>query len=523
MECRPFSLIQTVNGSPGGLVRFDLEKDRREADSKYEDNLNRQSATDLQQDYLDAMKLTADHMAASSTARAAEVFSKFAAELKQQSGPEFAELRVAALLHLCRMQERLQQIHESELTRQEAISLLDQIGEPGNSLNIEDRLADLLVEFGEYRRAIPACEHAIKLSRGSGVKLANRLWRAGRTYLRAGFKQHAEEPLRKALEFFRANNGDQYMAVILNDLGNALRTSNPAEAERSYREAAAIWENKGAHGQATIAWVNLGILCGEQGRLDESLQWYEKARRVRQADATTPRPRLGSLANNVANLHRRLKNFELAAREAQDAIALLEGDALLADAYGTYGLILRDQGLDQASLEWFRKSRAECAGQPSPNISQLSEVLANEAAALRRLGSAEEANALEQQLAKLHGDLPPVHKHEVTLAARAVKPAGDTAGEVLVELDGIHLPESVYRNCDVATLENRLEAILEDGEHGELDGHETGPENTTLFLYGADAEALFRVVEPVLRDYPLCRGARVTIRQDDQERQVVLS
>ena len=68
-----------------------------------------------------------------------------------------------------------------------------------------------------------------------------------------------------------------------------------------------------------------------------------------------------------------------------------------------------------------------------------------------------------------------------------------------------------------------IEVVLESGEYGELDGHETGPENTTLFLYGADAEALFHAVEPVLRDYPLCQHARVTIRQDGQERRVVLS
>ena len=114
--------------------------------------MKKQSDTDLQQDYLDAMKLTADHMAADSPARAAEVFSKFAAELKQQSGREFAELRVIALFSLCRMQERLGQTQESERTRQEAVAMLDQFGAPGNSLHIEDRLADVLVEFGEYRR-----------------------------------------------------------------------------------------------------------------------------------------------------------------------------------------------------------------------------------------------------------------------------------------------------------------------------------------------------------------------------------
>ncbi len=482
-----------------------------------------QSAADLQQDYLDAMEVVSGHMSANSAARAAEFFAKFAAELQQRSELEFGELRVIALLNLCRMQQQLQQTHESEQTRQEAIALLDQIGESGKKLNIQDRLADVLIECGQYRQAIRPCEQALHLSRGGGVKLGNRLWRAGRTYLRAGFKEHAEEPLRKALEIFRVSPGAPHTPVILNDLGNALRKSNPAEAEKSYREAAAIWEAGKAYAQATTAWVNLGILCGEQGRLNESLEWYEKTRRVRQADTTTPRARLGSLANNIANLHRRMKNFEQAAREAQDAVGLLEGDPVLAEAYGTLGLIFRDQGLDEPSLEWFRRARAEHARQPSPNVSQLSEALANEAAALARLGRSQEAAALEQELAKLQGDLPPVYKHEVPAPARAVKPAGDTAGEVLIELDGLHLPESVYRDCDVATLENRIEEILSADEQGELDGHETGPENTTLFLYGADAEALFRAVEPVLRDYPLCRGARVTIRQDGRERQAVLS
>jgi tetratricopeptide (TPR) repeat protein len=217
-----------------------------------------------------------------------------------------------------------------------------------------------------------------------------------------------------------------------------------------------------------------------------------------------------------------MKKFELAVREVEDAIALLDGDPVLADAYGTYGLILRDQGLDEASLEWFRRSRAEHARRPTPNVTQLSEALANEAAALARLGRPQQASALEQQLAGLRGDVPPVPKRQIAPLRKAMKDAHRAAGEVLIELDGIHLPESVYRECDVTTLENCLEDVLENGEVGELDGHETGPENTTLFLYGADAEALFRAVEPVLQDYPLCRGARVTIRQDDQERRIVL-
>lgn len=481
-----------------------------------------QTDADLQQDYLDAMEVAATYMGAG-PARGAELFSQWAAELSQRPGPEFAELRVIALLNLCRMQERLQQTGESARASQEAIALLDQIGRPGSRLKIQDRLADVLIEFGEYRRAIRPCEQAIQLSMDSGAKLANRLWRAGRTYLRAGFKQHAEEPLRKAVTFFRAGKVDPRTPVVLIDLGNALRASNPAEAEQRYREAAAIWERKGAQTQATAAWVNLGVLCSEQERFEESLHWYEKARRVRQADGSTPRPRLGSLANNIANLYRRMRKFAEATREVEDAIQLLEGDPVLADAYGTYGLILRDQGLDEASLQWFRRSRATHAQQPAPNIGALSEVVTSEAAALRRLGHLQEAGTLEQQLAELHRDLPALHTHDITPVATSTRPPGQAAGEVRIALDGIRLPETDYKEYDVATLENRLEEVLEVSGLGELDGHETGPESTVLFLYGSDAEALFHAVEPLLRDYPLCRGARITMRQGDRERQVVLS
>ena len=40
-----------------------------------------------------------------------------------------------------------------------------------------------------------------------------------------------------------------------------------------------------------------------------------------------------------------------------------------------------------------------------------------------------------------------------------------------------------------------------------------GPTETTLFMYGPDAERLFAGVEATLRAYPLCRGARVVIRR----------
>lgn len=83
---------------------------------------------------------------------------------------------------------------------------------------------------------------------------------------------------------------------------------------------------------------------------------------------------------------------------------------------------------------------------------------------------------------------------------------------VLVHLDAAGLPDDVYENFDVATLEDRLNEVLSTGAFGMFDGTESGPGETILFLYGPDAEKLFAGIEGVLRSYPLCRGAKVEIR-----------
>ncbi|KAB2348444.1 DUF695 domain-containing protein [Actinomadura rudentiformis] len=56
----------------------------------------------------------------------------------------------------------------------------------------------------------------------------------------------------------------------------------------------------------------------------------------------------------------------------------------------------------------------------------------------------------------------------------------------------------------IYALEDRLEVVLRDANVGESDGHEFGAGGATIFFYGADAEELFRVIEPVLRaaDFP---------------------
>ena len=94
-----------------------------------------------------------------------------------------------------------------------------------------------------------------------------------------------------------------------------------------------------------------------------------------------------------------------------------------------------------------------------------------------------------------------------------VNPSGGQQEAVLVHLDGRGLPDHVYEECDLATIEDRLAEAMATDHLGELDGNEIGPAETTLFLYGPDAERLFAGIEPILRAYPLCQGARVEIRR----------
>jgi hypothetical protein len=84
---------------------------------------------------------------------------------------------------------------------------------------------------------------------------------------------------------------------------------------------------------------------------------------------------------------------------------------------------------------------------------------------------------------------------------------------VIIILDGRGLDDMVYRNYDLSTLEDLLIEQIEPDGIGELDGHETSPTGTTIYLYGSNAEELFLKVQPVLASYPLCQNSRAVVRR----------
>lgn len=76
-------------------------------------------------------------------------------------------------------------------------------------------------------------------------------------------------------------------------------------------------------------------------------------------------------------------------------------------------------------------------------------------------------------------------------------------------LDGTTLPEQVYADLDFdAVVVDIANAAGEESFRGAWQG----PEETGLFYFGPDAEALFARVEPVLGRLPIGQNARVVVR-----------
>jgi len=61
-------------------------------------------------------------------------------------------------------------------------------------------------------------------------------------------------------------------------------------------------------------------------------------------------------------------------------------------------------------------------------------------------------------------------------------------------------------------IQDKLYVLLEDSSLGMFDGNEVGGGELVLFLYGPDAELLFKHIEPTLKEDGFCNGAKAIIR-----------
>jgi tetratricopeptide (TPR) repeat protein len=404
--------------------------------------------------------------------------------------------------------------------------LLDQCA-AWNSLELfQGLMFEILTEFGEYRRAIAFGERrlAMAVETKQSVDIANWTWKIGKCYSRIGLRDHAAVAYRASVRIFRNEPDDPRLPAVLLALGNSIRKSAPPEAEQLYKEAAAIWERKGQLESATPAWMNLGVMCSDQERFQEAIDYYERVRRVREATPGTPVVRIGALYNNLASCYRKMARFEDAHQAIERSMGILskpgalgpdDGNSL-ASAVGTKGMILRDEGRDLESLEWFRRSCAEFEKQPSPNIENVIEELDHEAVALTRLNRTDEALAAKERIQLLRksvADTPGI-SHDATA------PVQLSEGALLIELDRGMRSEPT--SDEILDMSLRLAEILKEQTLGAWEGYTRIPESSTLFCYGSNAQAMFDAIEPTLRRDTRFEGALIILRQGAERREVII-
>jgi tetratricopeptide (TPR) repeat protein len=452
-----------------------------------------------------------------------------AAALVNAAGlPEGFRTDFRALWYYCMLliQSRQSPTSVTPEMRSQASVLLDQ-SKTCNSVELfQELMFEVLTEFGEQRRAIPFGERALAIAveRRESVAIADWLWKIGRCYSRLGLRDHAEVAYRGSARIFRNEIADPRLPAVLLALGNSIRKSTPSEAEGLYKEAAALWEKKGQLESATRAWMNLGIVCAEQGRFEEAINYYERVRRVRESSSATPPVQIGVLYNNLASCYRKMQRFAEAHQAITRSISILTqpgplgpNDAnALAASLGTKGMILRDEGRDSESVEWFRRACAEFERHPSPNLENVIEELEHEATALTRLNRTDEALAVEEKIKsvrKTAAEIPSFSHDGDT-------PVKLTEGALLIELDGGIRSES--SDTEIAKLGDCLHEILKEQNLGDWQGFIRIPERSTLIYYGSNAQAMYNAIEATMRGDSRCEGAFITIRQRTQQSEVML-
>jgi hypothetical protein len=76
-----------------------------------------------------------------------------------------------------------------------------------------------------------------------------------------------------------------------------------------------------------------------------------------------------------------------------------------------------------------------------------------------------------------------------------------------VYLNGVNLPDEVYRTCDVNLVIREFNQRL--AGHGQYESYWQGPTETALYCYGDSNAVMKPLIRDFLESYPLCKGARV--------------
>jgi hypothetical protein len=103
------------------------------------------------------------------------------------------------------------------------------------------------------------------------------------------------------------------------------------------------------------------------------------------------------------------------------------------------------------------------------------------------------------------------YTHRLKREAQGPWPRETVARAVIVTLDRAVRANSPPRD-DFSSIGAKLRDVLEKAKVGQFDGSECLHGRCALFMYGPDAQKVFDVVKPVLRQERVTAGASVELR-----------
>lgn len=456
----------------------------------------------------------ADELLKSDNADLADEWFSKTLGLATSAPPEVArDLVPYTLCLMSKAYERRGLDSKASETRERAATLLDQNHEHLDSAFTQTSIAKALIGLRDFRRAIPFLQGALKLAdhEDDPMDTAQMLHQLGDCYCRIGLRDHAVIPLRAALKIFEAVPEHPMRPSLQLSLGNALRKSSPSEAEACYRAGADYHASRLQFESATPAWSNLAILCSEQGRHTESLEFYDKVLRTRTQIPDVDPAKIARVHNNIACAYRRMGEFQKGLESVDRAISMNLADGKLkSSTCSTRAMILRDAGRDAEAVEWYQKAFEARKEQVSPDLEEDAKDLESTIALLMKLGRTDEAELARAALSETQMQLQRMGQPSEMQPTSGVQTA-----TLFIELAYARKQRKTSGVLPVLTLIEKLNEALESEEAGQYSGDVLSPENTTLIYSGADAEKLNTILEPLINGEPICAGARITIRQGD--------
>lgn len=128
----------------------------------------------------------------------------------------------------------------------------------------------------------------------------------------------------QAMNLISQVTAPRWQAVILTNYGNLLFLEKDyPNAERSYRQSLASWQELGDRGNAALCIYNLASVAQEQGDLEQSMSLFEESRTL--AQAISMNALVASIWQRIGNLAHNQEDYALAQKAYRESEAVFRG------------------------------------------------------------------------------------------------------------------------------------------------------------------------------------------------------